>query len=139
MPQGVQAIIALAHQELQEQRRHVEFPFLLAIRQDRAEQPPRARASQEVLLVGSLVVGISRREHHALDAEIHHLVEEGAHALGIGAVEQSGVGGDAETAAQRFFNSFDALCRIRLPGKLKNRDARAARPCGRRRSDTCWA
>ena len=36
----------------------------------------------------------------------HHLVEEGAHAVGVGAVEQSRVGGDAEAARQRFLDSF---------------------------------
>ena len=56
-------------------------------------------ASQEVLLVRRLVVGVAGREHHAFDAELHHLVEESAHAVGIGAVEERGVGGDAEAAA----------------------------------------
>src|SRR5208337_4905685 len=58
-------IVALAHEEFQKQRRLVEYPPRLAVRQDGAEQPPSARASQEVLLVGRLVVRVAGREHHA--------------------------------------------------------------------------
>ena len=56
---------------------------------------------------GAFVVGVAGREHHALDAQLHHLVEERAHALGIGAVEQRGVGGHAEAALQRFADAVD--------------------------------
>ena len=41
------------------------------------------------------------------DAEVHHLVEEGADALGVGAVEEGGVGGDAEAALDGFADAFD--------------------------------
>src|SRR5258707_11342082 len=44
------SIGALPHQELEEKGRMFESPALLAVRQDRAEQPPRARPAQEVLL-----------------------------------------------------------------------------------------
>ena len=51
-----------------------------------------------MLLIGRLVVGVAGRDHHAFDAEVHHFVEERADALRIGAIEQRGVGGDAEAA-----------------------------------------
>ncbi len=57
---------------------------------------PRLPLAQEVLLVGSLVVAVPGREHHALDAEVGHLVEERPDALGVGALEQGRVGRDAE-------------------------------------------
>ena len=66
----------------------------------------RARA-EEVLLVGRLVVGIAGREHHAFDAQVHHFVEESAHAVGVGAIEERGVGGDAESALHGLANAFD--------------------------------
>lgn len=58
-----------------------------------------------MLLIRRFIIGIAGRKHHALDAQLHHLVEEGAHAVGIGAVKQRRVGCDAETALQRFFDS----------------------------------
>src|SRR6202043_3105710 len=61
-----------------------------------------AGASQEMLLVRSFLVGVSGGEHHAFNAQLHHVVKESAHALGIGSVKQRGVGGDAETALQGF-------------------------------------
>jgi len=39
----------------------------------------------------------------------HHFVEEGANAVGIGAVEKSGIGGDAEAALDGFADAFDGL------------------------------
>ena len=65
-------------------------------------KPPGAGASQEVLLVGGLFVGVAGGKHHALDAQLHHVVKEGAHALGIGPVKKRGVGGDPEAALQGF-------------------------------------
>ena len=92
---------ALAHQILEKERRLVEAPRLLAIRKHGAKHASNPRPSHEVLLVGSLVVRISGRHHHALDADFHHLVEELAHAVGVGSIEQSGVGGHAETSVNR--------------------------------------
>src|SRR5215471_11976582 len=40
-------IVALAHQEFEEKRRLVEFPALVAVGQNGAEQAPCARTSQE--------------------------------------------------------------------------------------------
>ena len=102
---GGARIIALAHQKFEEERRHVEAPGRPAIGENSAEQPPGTGATEEMALVRRLVVGIARRKHHALDAERHGFVEEGAHALGIGAVEQGGVGGDAKAAVNSFLNS----------------------------------
>src|SRR5579862_3294420 len=97
----------LAHEELHEQRRQVEAPVLVAIRQNCPEQPPGTGPAQKVLLVGSFFVGVARREHHALDAQLHHVVEKGAYAFGIGPVKQRSVGGDPEAAAQGFSNGVD--------------------------------
>ena len=104
---GRARIIALAHQEFEEKRRLVEFPAFLAVCQDCAEQAPSSRAAEEMLLVRGFVVGIAGGKHHALDANLHHFVEEGAHALGIGAVKKRGVGGYAEATLQRFFDSVE--------------------------------
>ncbi len=38
---------------------------------------------------------------------VHHFVEEGADGFGIGAVEERGVSGDAEAAAEGFFDGVD--------------------------------
>ncbi len=57
-----------------------------------------------MFLIGSFVVRVTRRKHHAFESKLHHVVEEGAHGFGIGAVEQRGVRGDAEAATQSFFN-----------------------------------
>ena len=80
---------------------------LLAVREDRAEHAAGAGAAEEMLLVGGLVVGVAGREHHALDAQVHHFVEEGADGFRVGAVEQRGVGGDAEAAVEGFFDAVD--------------------------------
>src|SRR5438552_12713574 len=52
-------IMPLAHQEFEKQRRKIETPIGLAISKNRAEQPPRARPPQKMLLVGRLLVRIS--------------------------------------------------------------------------------
>ena len=74
----------------------IELPGLLPVRKNRPEEPARARAAEEMLLVRSFFVGIAGGDHHALDADLHHFVEEGAHAVGVGSIEERGVGGDAE-------------------------------------------
>jgi len=76
---------ALAHQEFEEQLGLVELPLGLRLDKMRG-QTPRCGAAQKVLWSGALSVrkpGESIMLRH-LD---HHLVEEGADALGIGAVE----------------------------------------------------
>ena len=83
--------------------------FSLRLLKNLAEELPRFFAAEEVLLVGRFVVGIAGRKHHALDAQLHHFVEELADALRIRAVEQSSVGGDAEAALERQANAFDGF------------------------------
>ena len=51
----------------------------------RREELVRALLAEEVLLVGRLRVAVARGDHHPLDAEVHHLVEELPHPLGVGA------------------------------------------------------
>ena len=103
---GGAGVVALAHEEFQEQRRQIEAATCDCGSTDRTEEAPGSGASQEVLLIRRLVVRVSGREHHALDAQFHHFVEESPNALWIGTVEQRCVGGNAETAGQRFLDSF---------------------------------
>src|SRR5262245_21767696 len=63
-------VLPLSHQKLEEERRHVEAPVGFAVRENGAEEPPRAGASQKMLLVRRLVVRVAGREHDALDAEV---------------------------------------------------------------------
>src|SRR5687768_7406511 len=73
-------VFPLAHQEVQEQRRLIETPGPLAIPQNTPKELMRATAFQEILLIRSLLIAVSRRDHHAFDAKLHHLVEKRAHA-----------------------------------------------------------
>ena len=72
----------------------------------RKRRRTRARP-RKLVLVGRLLVAVAGREHDALDAHGHHLVEECADVVGIGAVEEGGVGGDAEAALDGLFDAFD--------------------------------
>ena len=58
-------------------------------------------------MVRGFIVGIAGRKHHALDTNLHHFVKEGAHALGIGAVEKRRVGGHAEATLESFLDSIE--------------------------------
>src|SRR6266849_10255206 len=80
---GRAGIMPLTHQELEKQRRKIETPIGLAIRKNRAEQPPGASATEKMLLIRRLLVRISGREHHALNAQLHHLVKKSANAFRI--------------------------------------------------------
>jgi hypothetical protein len=73
-----------------------------------------------MFLVGRFVVGVSGRDHHALDADFHHLVEEVADAVRIGAVEQSRVGGHAEAGVDRGADSVerDVVSTFAADGKI---------------------
>src|SRR6202035_4030185 len=104
---GSAGVSALAHQKFQEERRQIEAPVLLSVREDRAEHAASAGAAEEMFLVRGLVVGISGRKHHAFEAELHHVVEKGAYGFGIGSVEERGVGGDAEAATESFFDGIE--------------------------------
>ena len=61
-----------------------------------------------MLLVGGFVVGVSGRDHHALDADFHHLVEEFADAVRIGSVEERGVGGHAKTGGYGYADAIES-------------------------------
>src|SRR5271165_1312580 len=100
-------VLALAHEEFQVQRRLIESPRALAIRQDGFEGAARAGASEEVLLVGRFVVGVAGRDHDAFDAQVHHFVEEHADALRVDAVKQRAVRCDAEAGLDGLANGFD--------------------------------
>src|SRR2546430_2354399 len=111
--------VALAHEELEEQRRLVELPAALRPRQDLGEELVGAPAAEEVLLVGRLRVAVTGRDHHALDAEIHHRVEELAHTEWVGAVKERRVGRDPEASPERLADRghrlvVDALTTDRL-------------------------
>ena len=59
-------------------------------------------------LVRRLVVAVAGRKHDALHSDGHHLIEMRAHAVGIGAVKEGGVGRDAKTAFDRFLDALDS-------------------------------
>ena len=106
---GRALVVVLTHQESQEQRRLVEPPAPLRIREHRDEEVVRPALPQEVLLVGGLPVAVAGGQHHALDAEVHHRVEELSHPERRGAVEQRRIGGQAEAALQGFPDSRHRL------------------------------
>src|ERR1022692_2371609 len=99
--------VAFPHEELQEQRRHVELPAWVAVGEDFAEHRLISLASGEVPLVGRLVVGVARRDHHAFHAGGHHLAEKGAHRLALDAFVYGGIGGHAEARLDRLANRFE--------------------------------
>src|SRR4029453_17574341 len=90
-PPGRALVVPLPHEELEEQRRLVEAPPPLRVRQDAPEEVVRPLLAEEVLLVGRLGVAVAGGDHHPLDAELHHRVEELPHPLGVGALEQGRV------------------------------------------------
>ena len=100
-------ILAVAHQEFEEQGRHIELPRLLAIREDRAEHAADAGAAEEAVLVRRFLVAVAGRKHDAFDAHRHNVVKESANVVGIGAIEECGVGGDTESALDGFLDAFD--------------------------------
>src|SRR5437868_11136231 len=59
-----------------------------------------------MLLVWRFIIGVARREHHALHAEFHHFVKESAHAVRVGAIKQRRVRGYPETALNLFTDAF---------------------------------
>ena len=59
-------------------------------------------------LIGRFVVRITGGQHHVFHAQFHHLVKEAAHAIRVGAIEQSGIGGDAEATGDGGFDALDS-------------------------------
>ena len=60
-----------------------------------------------MFLIGCFLVAVTWGEHHALDVQFHHGIKKFADASGIGAFEQGGIGGDAESAGDGFFDGFE--------------------------------
>ncbi len=60
-----------------------------------------------MLLVRRLIVRVAGREHHAFHAGIHHFGEECADRLTVGAIENRGVGSDAEAAPDRLTDGIE--------------------------------
>ena len=98
--------VALSHEELEEERGHVESPARVAVGQDSAEHRLVALASGEVLLVGSFVVGVTGRNHHAFDPGVHHLGEKRADRFAVDAFEHGRIGGYAETGPDCLADCF---------------------------------
>ena len=65
-------------------------------------------------MIGGLVVGIARADHHAFNTKFHHLVKESAHRSRIGGLKERGVGSDAETHLHCQTNSFQRLLECSL-------------------------
>src|SRR5882724_7111378 len=84
----------------------VEAPALFTIRKNRAEHPARLRLAKEVVLIWSLVVGIPRRDHHALNASLHQLIEVCTHRVRIGAIEQRRIRRHTEALLHRLVDTF---------------------------------
>jgi len=62
----------------------------------------------DFLRFGRLVVAVAGREDDAFDAQSHHFIEVGADHVGVGTVEESGVGRNAEAALDGLFDAFDS-------------------------------
>lgn len=99
-------VLTFAHQKIQEQRGLIKTPARFGIGENARKELLRATPFQEILLVGSLLITVSRRNHHAFDAELHHLIEKRAHASRIGIIEQGRVGRHAEAPLESRLNRF---------------------------------
>src|ERR1700733_14859048 len=99
--------MALAHEKFHEQRAEVEAPAFAAVAQNLTEKLARFLPAEEMFLVGSFIVGVAGREHHAFDAQVHHIVEEVANTLRISSIEELRVGSYAKAALQCELDCFD--------------------------------
>src|SRR5206468_1830855 len=84
-PPGRAGVVAAADEKLQKERAVVELPAFFGFVQDGRKKPPRLGASEEMFLVWRFVVAVAGGDHHPFNAQVHHFIEEGADALGIGA------------------------------------------------------
>jgi len=77
-----------------------------------------AFTTEEVLLVGRFLITVTRGEHHSFDLELHHFIEKFPYTGGIRAFKKSGVCRHAESAGNRFLDSFkrDFVCPIAANG-----------------------
>ncbi len=100
-------VVHAALEEFDEVGREVELPGFFAVFEDFAEELFRLFAFQKVLLIRGFLVGVARRDHHALDAEGHDFIEEFRDFFRLGTVEECGVGGDSEAALDGFFDGIN--------------------------------
>src|SRR6476660_5418793 len=80
-------IFAASHQEVQEERGLIELPRALRTRENLGKQLFRPGPLEEMLLVRRFLVAVAGRNHHAFDAQRHHLVEEFSDTLRIRIIE----------------------------------------------------
>ncbi len=59
------------------------------------------------MLIRGLVVGVARRDHHALHAGVHHLVEKLTDGFAVHAFKHGGIRGHAETCLDRRANRVE--------------------------------
>jgi len=104
---GGAVVVDFALEEGDEVRRVVELPGFLGVAENLGEEGLGAVALEENFLLGGLGVGIAGGDHHALDAELGHVVEELANTLGLGGVENGGVRRDAETTGDGLADGGD--------------------------------
>src|SRR5437764_1931916 len=93
-------------EEVEEQGRVVQPPApSAAVGECGLEQSARLLYAREMLLVGRLLVGVGRRDHHLIDPElVVEVVEHLADSLWGVVGEEGGVGGDSEASALGFVN-----------------------------------
>ena len=104
-PRGA-VVIHVPLEELEKIRGEIEFPGLLPIPEDLLKEFFCPVATEKMLLIGGFLVTVAGREHHALDFEFHHFIKKLPDAVGIGAFEKGGVGGDTESPCDRLLDSF---------------------------------
>ena len=98
------------------------------------------RDAGEVLLVGRLLVGVRRRDHHLVDLQlVVQEVEDVAHGLRRVGREEGRVRVDAEAAALRLARSRRPPCRRCPRARRTGRAARACRRGGRPTRSTATA
>src|SRR5437868_3151516 len=111
-PRGAprRAVIGLiAGQEIEKQARLVERPPAAVLPlEDFAEALLRAAAAEEMRLIGSPLIGVTRRDGDAINPHLGHRVEEARDPLRLGGVEQGRVDVDAKPA---LFGEADRLDR----------------------------
>src|SRR5262245_57943877 len=93
-------------------------PPALAASQDAAEQLLGLGAIEEVLLVGRALVGVTRRNGDAVQAQRLHVVEERRDGRGIGVVEERAIDADPESLR---LGEPDRLDRLVVDAALTNR------------------
>src|SRR5690606_33818118 len=107
------ALIALIPGEkIEEQARLIEAPLARArppALEDLAEELLGLPPSEEDVLPRRVVVAVARRDHHAFDAEAHHVVEEIGDVVRILAGVQRAVHRHAEAALARELDRADCL------------------------------